>query len=116
MPFNDDRVPDSDGTHPPLAWILVWGGTYSNILGQWNTWYNGRRVCASLCAPQLGIRDVGCATDAEYRREGSVGRRTREETGPKIWCRVGIKQSLSQSETTSFLVENHRGGVCYDGT
>ncbi|KAL4906703.1 hypothetical protein BDW74DRAFT_177013 [Aspergillus multicolor] len=31
--FQGDRIPDSTGTHPPLAWILMWKGTYSNLFG-----------------------------------------------------------------------------------
>ena len=26
---------DADGSQPPLAWTLMWGGTYSNVYG----WY-----------------------------------------------------------------------------
>ncbi|KAK5987095.1 hypothetical protein PT974_11213 [Cladobotryum mycophilum] len=35
LPFLGDQEPLGliDLTHPPLAWTLVWGGTYSNVIG-----------------------------------------------------------------------------------
>lgn len=40
LPFRGDRVDDyyynySNGAHPPLAWTLLWKGTYSNMLGSY---------------------------------------------------------------------------------
>ncbi|GAQ47300.1 similar to An01g01670 [Aspergillus niger] len=37
LPFRGDRVDDyySDGAYPPLAWTLLWKGTYSNMLGSY---------------------------------------------------------------------------------
>ncbi|XRM40256.1 hypothetical protein ABZX51_003576 [Aspergillus tubingensis] len=32
LPFRGDRV---DGVYPPLAWTLLWKGTYSNMLGSY---------------------------------------------------------------------------------
>src|ERR1700761_5356841 len=32
LPFNGDSEPDHE-SHPPLAWALMWGGTYSNLYG-----------------------------------------------------------------------------------
>jgi hypothetical protein len=31
MPFKGDNELDTNGSHPPLAWTLIWGGTYSNL-------------------------------------------------------------------------------------
>ena len=33
MPFKGDVELDADGSHPPLCWTLIWGGTYSNLYG-----------------------------------------------------------------------------------
>ena len=33
LPFKGDSEEDIDGSHPPLAWTLIWGGTYSNLYG-----------------------------------------------------------------------------------
>ena len=33
LTFEGDGEPDSDGPGPPLAWTLIWGGTYSNLYG-----------------------------------------------------------------------------------
>ncbi|OJJ46464.1 hypothetical protein ASPZODRAFT_132541 [Penicilliopsis zonata CBS 506.65] len=35
LPFRGDLAPDPDGMYPPLAWTLMWDGTYSNLLGNW---------------------------------------------------------------------------------
>lgn len=36
LPFRGDRVDNySDGAYPPLAWTLLWKGTYSNMLGSY---------------------------------------------------------------------------------
>jgi len=35
LPFNGDDESDTDGLHPPLAWTLLWGGTYSNLYGDY---------------------------------------------------------------------------------
>ena len=33
MQFNGDVEADADGSHPPLAWVWMWRGTYSNLFG-----------------------------------------------------------------------------------
>ncbi|RAK93818.1 hypothetical protein BO79DRAFT_268238 [Aspergillus costaricaensis CBS 115574] len=33
LPFRGDIVNNSDGEYPPLAWTILWGETYSNMLG-----------------------------------------------------------------------------------
>ncbi|OJI87273.1 hypothetical protein ASPTUDRAFT_114743 [Aspergillus tubingensis CBS 134.48] len=33
LPFRGDIVNNSDGEYSPLAWTILWGGTYSNMLG-----------------------------------------------------------------------------------
>ncbi|RDW72321.1 uncharacterized protein DSM5745_07493 [Aspergillus mulundensis] len=33
LPFQGDEILDPTGTHPPLAWTLMWKGTYSNLFG-----------------------------------------------------------------------------------
>ncbi|EIT82871.1 hypothetical protein AO1008_10942 [Aspergillus oryzae 100-8] len=33
LPFQGDEVPDPNGVHPPLAWTLIWRGSYSNLYG-----------------------------------------------------------------------------------
>ncbi|XRM40133.1 hypothetical protein ABZX51_003452 [Aspergillus tubingensis] len=33
LPFRGDIVNNSDGEYPPLAWTILWGGTYSNMIG-----------------------------------------------------------------------------------
>lgn len=33
FPFQGDEVPDANGEHPPLAWTLIWQGSYSNLYG-----------------------------------------------------------------------------------
>jgi hypothetical protein len=33
LPFKGDGEPDADGLRPPLAWTLMWRGTYSNLYG-----------------------------------------------------------------------------------
>ncbi len=33
LPFMGDGEPDANGLRPPLAWTLLWGGTYSNLYG-----------------------------------------------------------------------------------
>lgn len=33
LPFRGDIVNDSDGEYPPLAWTILWEGTYSNMMG-----------------------------------------------------------------------------------
>ncbi|PYH28440.1 uncharacterized protein BO87DRAFT_451482 [Aspergillus neoniger CBS 115656] len=33
LPFRGDIVNNSDGEYPPLAWTILWEGTYSNMLG-----------------------------------------------------------------------------------
>ncbi|KAJ9202201.1 hypothetical protein DTO164E3_3130 [Paecilomyces variotii] len=33
FPFQGDEVPDANGEHPPLAWTLIWKGSYSNLYG-----------------------------------------------------------------------------------
>lgn len=36
FPFRGDREPDSvlvAGSLPPIAWTMIWGGTYSNLYG-----------------------------------------------------------------------------------
>ncbi|GKZ69523.1 hypothetical protein AnigIFM50267_004734 [Aspergillus niger] len=35
LPFRGDPLDDSDGAYPPLAWTLLWKGTYSNMLGSY---------------------------------------------------------------------------------
>ena len=39
----EERAPfpfrgDGDGDGPPLAWTIIWGGTYSNLYGYVGTW------------------------------------------------------------------------------
>ncbi|KAN0075629.1 hypothetical protein V8E54_006899, partial [Elaphomyces granulatus] len=33
LPFKGDDEPDDNGLRPPLAWTLIWRGTYSNLYG-----------------------------------------------------------------------------------
>lgn len=33
LPFQGDVESDPNGVHPPLAWTLLWSGTYSNLYG-----------------------------------------------------------------------------------
>jgi hypothetical protein len=33
LPFRGDAEPDANGSLPPLAWTLMWKGTYSNLFG-----------------------------------------------------------------------------------
>ena len=33
MPFKGDGEPNEHGPRPPLAWVLMWGETYSNLYG-----------------------------------------------------------------------------------
>lgn len=33
LPFRGDVESDPEGAHPPLAWTILWGGTYSNLYG-----------------------------------------------------------------------------------
>ncbi|KJK62633.1 hypothetical protein P875_00095165 [Aspergillus parasiticus SU-1] len=33
LPFQGDEVPDTNGVRPPLAWTLIWRGSYSNLYG-----------------------------------------------------------------------------------
>ncbi|RAH58784.1 hypothetical protein BO85DRAFT_519604 [Aspergillus piperis CBS 112811] len=33
LPFRGDIVNNSDREYPPLAWTILWGGTYSNMIG-----------------------------------------------------------------------------------
>lgn len=33
LPFRGDGEPDAKGPRPPLAWTLIWRGTYSNLYG-----------------------------------------------------------------------------------
>ncbi|BCR95420.1 uncharacterized protein AKAW2_20360A [Aspergillus luchuensis] len=33
LPFRGDIVNNLDGEYPPLAWTILWGGTYSNMIG-----------------------------------------------------------------------------------
>ena len=33
MRFRGDGEPDEDGPRPPLAWVRMWGETYSNLYG-----------------------------------------------------------------------------------
>ncbi|KAJ5679321.1 hypothetical protein N7462_007565 [Penicillium macrosclerotiorum] len=33
LPFEGDQVTDANSSHPPLAWTLIWRGTYSNLYG-----------------------------------------------------------------------------------
>jgi hypothetical protein len=35
LPFIGDVVPDPHGSYPPLAWTLIWKGTYSNMYGDY---------------------------------------------------------------------------------
>jgi hypothetical protein len=35
LPFRGDGEPDAQGTRPPLAWTVIWGGTYSNLYGEY---------------------------------------------------------------------------------
>lgn len=35
LPFRGDGEPDAKGTRPPLAWTVVWQGTYSNMYGEY---------------------------------------------------------------------------------
>ncbi|GLA46052.1 hypothetical protein AnigIFM63604_008014 [Aspergillus niger] len=35
LPFRGDKVDESDGAYPPLAWTLLWKGTYSNMFGNY---------------------------------------------------------------------------------
>ncbi len=35
LPFVGDLEPDARGSCPPLAWTLVWKGTYSNLYGEY---------------------------------------------------------------------------------
>ncbi len=32
--FRGDGEPDAEGTRPPLAWTIIWRGTYSNRYGE----------------------------------------------------------------------------------
>ncbi|KAJ5662748.1 hypothetical protein N7462_011674 [Penicillium macrosclerotiorum] len=33
LPFEGDKVPNAVKSYPPLAWTLIWQGTYSNLYG-----------------------------------------------------------------------------------
>lgn len=33
LPFQGDKAFDPDGVYPPLAWTLLWNGSYSNMVG-----------------------------------------------------------------------------------
>ena len=33
LPFQGDGEPEADGLGPPLAWTVMWQGTYSNLYG-----------------------------------------------------------------------------------
>jgi len=33
LPFKGDGEPEANGLRPPLAWTLMWRGTYSNLYG-----------------------------------------------------------------------------------
>lgn len=33
LPFKGDNESDANGLYPPLAWTLIWRGTYSNLYG-----------------------------------------------------------------------------------
>ncbi|KAE8132867.1 hypothetical protein BDV38DRAFT_296563 [Aspergillus pseudotamarii] len=33
LPFQGDEVPETNGVRPPLAWTLIWKGSYSNLYG-----------------------------------------------------------------------------------
>lgn len=33
LPFQGDVETDPEGVYPPLAWTVLWGGTYSNLYG-----------------------------------------------------------------------------------
>ncbi|KAI9769453.1 MAG: hypothetical protein M1839_003667 [Geoglossum umbratile] len=33
LPFTGDGDSETDGPRPPLAWTVIWGGTYSNLFG-----------------------------------------------------------------------------------
>lgn len=33
LPFRGDIVDNMDGGYPPLAWTIIWKGTYSNMIG-----------------------------------------------------------------------------------
>ncbi|KAE8361152.1 hypothetical protein BDV27DRAFT_148066 [Aspergillus caelatus] len=33
LPFQGDEFPDANGVRPPLAWTLIWKGSYSNLYG-----------------------------------------------------------------------------------
>ncbi|KAK4234785.1 hypothetical protein C8A03DRAFT_37412 [Achaetomium macrosporum] len=35
LPFMGDLEPDTHGSCPPLAWTLIWKGTYSNLYGEY---------------------------------------------------------------------------------
>lgn len=35
LPFRGDGEPDAKGTRPPLAWTVIWQGTYSNMYGEY---------------------------------------------------------------------------------
>ncbi|KAI9780361.1 MAG: hypothetical protein M1839_006784 [Geoglossum umbratile] len=35
LPFTGDGDSETDGPHPPLAWTIMWGGTYSNLFGEY---------------------------------------------------------------------------------
>ncbi|KAI9775412.1 MAG: hypothetical protein M1839_001106 [Geoglossum umbratile] len=35
LPFTGDGDSETDGPRPPLAWTVMWGGTYSNLFGDY---------------------------------------------------------------------------------
>lgn len=35
LPFTGDGDSETEGPRPPLAWTLIWGGTYSNLFGSY---------------------------------------------------------------------------------
>jgi hypothetical protein len=66
MPFRGDGEPDEYGPRPPLAWVLMWGETYSNLYGyyvpdnirRWGCvmWDAARRIiCCSNGAKLLPV-------------------------------------------------------------
>jgi hypothetical protein len=59
LPLQEDREPNRCQLLPPLAWTLLWGGTYSNIFGE-----SLRRTA------RKGVGDVGCGPDLAHVLQG----------------------------------------------
>lgn len=66
LPFRGDGDPDA----PPLAWTIIWGGTYSNLYG----WYTSDEM-----------RRWGYVFWDEATLEGSGGREILEQQWEQCW-------------------------------